>query len=61
MLLHLIKHSRPDLCNAVRELSKCLDGANQAAHKEMLRVIKYVIDTKCFGLQINPKLSKDGK
>jgi hypothetical protein len=31
MLLFLIKHSRPDLCNATRELSKCLDDPNEAA------------------------------
>ena len=36
MLLYLIKHSRPDLCNAIRELTKCLDGATPAAYKEML-------------------------
>jgi hypothetical protein len=27
MLLHLVKHSRPDISNAVRELTKVLDGA----------------------------------
>ena len=27
MLLYLIKYSRPDLANVVRELSKCMDGA----------------------------------
>ena len=54
MLLFLIKHSRPDICNAVRELSKCLDGPNEAAYKEMLRVVKYVMDTKDRGLKIAP-------
>ena len=54
MLLFLIKHSRPDLCNGVRELSKCLDGANEAAYKEMLRIIKYVMDTRNKGLKISP-------
>jgi hypothetical protein len=28
MLLYLKKYSRPDLCNVVRELSKCIDGAS---------------------------------
>jgi hypothetical protein len=56
MLLYLIKHSRPDLCNAVRELTKCMDGANEAAYKEMLRVIKFVIDTKSKGLRVEPLL-----
>jgi hypothetical protein len=54
MLLYLIKHSRPDLANAIRELTKVLDGATQAHYKAMLRVIKYVIDTEFYGLRIQP-------
>jgi hypothetical protein len=30
MLLYLVKHSRPDISNAVRELTKVLDGATNA-------------------------------
>ena len=44
MLLYLVKHSRPDITNAVRELSKALDGATQSAFKEMKRVIKIGTD-----------------
>ena len=57
MLLYLIKHSRPDISNAVRELTKCLDGPSPAAYKEMLRLIKFVLDTKTWGLKIAPKLT----
>ena len=46
MLLYLTKHSRPDIANPVRELSKVLDGATAESFKEMLRVIKYVLDTR---------------
>jgi hypothetical protein len=60
MLLYLIKQSRPELGNAVRELTKCLDGANPAAYKEMLRVIKHVLDTKGRGLKIQPIVDKKG-
>ena len=35
MLLYLVKHSHPDIANAIRELSKVLDGANMATLKEM--------------------------
>ena len=56
MLLYLVKYSRPDIANAVRELSKVLDGSTEASFKEMLRVIKYVLDTKEMGLRIEPKL-----
>ena len=55
MLLYLIKYSRPDLANVVRELSKCMDGASLAAYKEMQRVIKFVLDTKLYCLKLQPK------
>ena len=54
MLLYLIKHSRPDLSNAVRELTKVLDGATQAHMKAMYRVIKFVFDTKNYALKLKP-------
>ena len=46
MLLYLVKYSRPDLSNAVRELSKVNDGATNDHVKSLLRVIKFAIDTK---------------
>jgi hypothetical protein len=58
MLLYLIKHSRPDIANAVRELTKCLTGAHPAALKEMYRVIKFVLDTSSMGLLMEPKMEK---
>ena len=54
MLLYLVKHSRPDISNAVRELSKCMDRADYDAFKELRRVIKYVLDTPDYGLKIEP-------
>jgi hypothetical protein len=51
----LSQHSRPDISNVVRELTKCLDGATPEAFREMLRVIKYVIDTSTLGFKIEPK------
>ena len=55
ILLWLVKHSRPDIANSVRELSKVLDGPTEAAQKEMLRGIKYVLDTKDQDLKLFPK------
>ncbi len=46
MLLYLVKFSRPDISNAVRELSKVMDGATPAHMKSMLRTIKFVMDTR---------------
>ena len=38
-----------------KELSKANDGVNPAAYKKLLCVIKYVIDKKNLGLEIEPK------
>jgi hypothetical protein len=54
MLLHLVKHSRPDIANATRELSKIMDGATEGQFKELKRLIKFVIDTKWKGLKVKP-------
>jgi hypothetical protein len=59
MLLYCIKHLRPDISNAVRELSKCLSRPNEAAYKEMLRVIKYVCDTPELGLRMEPEIKDE--
>ena len=56
MLLYLVKHSRPDLSNSVRELTKVLDRATQAHWKAMMRVIKYVLDTRSCALKLQPKI-----
>jgi hypothetical protein len=55
MLLYLVKHSRPDIANAVRELSKALDGTSPVAYKELMRVLKYVMDTKLLSLKMKPE------
>ncbi len=59
MLLYLVKHSRLDLSNATRELTKVLDGATATHFKAMLRLIHYVILTENKVLKIKPYESKD--
>jgi len=54
-LLYLLKHSRPELSNPIRELSKAMGGANKEAMEEMLRVINWVLKTKNVGLCMAPK------
>jgi hypothetical protein len=56
MLLYLTKYNRPDLCNVLRELSKCVDGATMGTYTAMLRVVEFVLDTKNFSLKISPKI-----
>ena len=52
MLLFMVKHSQPDIANAVRELLKCMGKANYNAYKELLRVIKFILDTPDYGLKL---------
>jgi hypothetical protein len=59
MLLHLVKHSRPDIANATRELCKVMDGATEGQWKELRRVLKFVVDTKWKGLRIQPNINKE--
>ena len=46
ILLYLVKFSRPDISNAVRELSKASDGADKSSLKCLYRTIRYVLDTR---------------
>ena len=57
MLLYLTKHSRPDICNPVRELSKTMDAPVPVHLKEMYKVIRHVLSTKGYGLMF--ELRKD--
>ena len=50
-LLYLTRHSRPDICNAVRELSKTMDAPAPVHLKEMNKLIRFVLSTKDFGLK----------
>ena len=54
MLLYLVKHSCSDLADVTRKLSKANDGANLAAYKKLLCVIKYGLNMKNLGLKIEP-------
>ena len=50
-LLYLTKHSRPDISNPVRELSKTMDAPAPAHLKEMYKLIRFVLSTKDYGLK----------
>ena len=51
MMLYLVKFSRPDIANSVRELTKAMDCANETHYKAMTRVLKYVMTTRDLGLK----------
>ena len=50
-LLYLTKHSRPDISNPVRELSKTMDVPAPVHLKEMYKLIRFVLSTKDNGLK----------
>jgi hypothetical protein len=56
-LLYLVKLSRPDIANPVRELSKVMDGAAPGHEKELKRLCQFVIQTR--ERKLNIKTSKD--
>ena len=56
-VLYLPNHSRPDICNPVRELSKTMDSPAPIHLKEMYKVIRHVLSTKGYGLKF--ELRKD--
>jgi hypothetical protein len=59
MSLYLTKYSQSDISNIVQELSKCSDSATWGSYNELLRVIKFVIGTKIFGLKVQPRPDND--
>ena len=50
-LLYLTKHSRPDICNPVRTLSKTMDVPAPVHMKEIYKLIRFVLSTKDLGLK----------
>jgi hypothetical protein len=60
ILLHLVKHLRPDISNSVRDLSKVADGAIEGYFTALLRTLKYVLGTEDHGLLLQPKFYNDG-
>ena len=62
-LIYLLKHSRPEFSNTIKELSRCFSGPSEKNKKEMIKVLKWIIDNLDIGLRIKPKIefNKKGK
>ena len=58
-MLFLVKHSRPDITNVVRELSKSNSKANYVHCKQMPRAVNYVLKTRNFTLKVIPTTEND--
>ena len=54
-LLYLMKWSRPDISNAVRDLSRFMQEPSLAHDKAMRRLMEYCVSTKQRGLLLNLK------
>ena len=59
-LIHMMKWSRPDILNAVRELSRFMSGATQEHMDAMHRVMEYCTATPERGLELKPDCEWDG-
>ena len=59
-LLHMMKWSRPEISNAVRELSRYMKMVMLAHMKAMKRVMSYIIATPDRGLLFEPNVKWDG-
>jgi hypothetical protein len=55
MLLYLVKHKRPDIANAVQELSKAADGSTKEHWHKLLRNIQFVFDSEFLALKMKPE------
>ena len=60
-LLHMMRWSRPEIWNAVRETSRRMSKAAPDHMKAVLRIMKYCVDTKDKGWILKPSRTWDGK
>ena len=59
-LLYIVKHSLPELYNAVWELSKSMEKSNMRHYKSLLHSTNYAIDAKynCYHIKPEGNLSR---
>ena len=60
-LIYLLKHSRPEPFNIIRELSRYLSDPSEKNKKELIKILKWVIHNPDIGLRIKPKLKFNEK
>jgi hypothetical protein len=56
MILYLVKHTRQDISNSVKKLSKVADGATKCHWKAMIQLMKYVVDTETYAFKLCPQI-----
>mmetsp|Transcript_20158 Transcript_20158/g.42535 ORF Transcript_20158/g.42535 Transcript_20158/m.42535 type:complete len:178 (+) Transcript_20158:1903-2436(+) len=60
-MMHMMRWTRPDIYNAVRDCARHMQGTTEDHYQAMLRVMDYVIATPERGLFLAPKGEWDGK
>ena len=55
MLLYVVKHSRPNIANKTQELSKVMDGVNQAIFLEIIKQLSMYLIPEVLDLSQNQK------
>lgn len=60
-LLHMMRWSRPEVYNAVRDLSRHMKKSAEPHVKAMHRVMKYCVSTPNRGWRLKPKRTWDGR
>jgi hypothetical protein len=58
-LLHATRWTRPDISNAVREISRFMGKATTRSFKQGIRTLSYLHGTKDFTLQLGGSLNED--
>ena len=59
-LVYLSRWSRPDILNAVRELSRYVSTPTKTHYKATIRCMEYCLTTRYTGLELRPKMKWDG-
>ena len=59
MPLHLLKHSRAELSDPMRELTRCMSGPGPENMKEMHGIVKWVLDHPSVGWKCEPQVEFD--
>ena len=60
-LLHMMRWSRPDVYNSVRDMSRHMSGVASVHIRAMHRTMKHVVTTENRGWQLKPNRKWDGK
>ena len=60
-LLHMMRWSKPEIYNAVRDLSRHAQRCSVAHVKALYRVMRYCVDTKHLSWRLKPERKWDGK